>query len=67
MPTSVPGIEPHLLYPMGNVKDDKVDDEEVRMFHENFVKYEKHVDADVRCATPRRGGGRQFELIVLIL
>jgi phosphoenolpyruvate carboxykinase (ATP) len=24
----------------------------VRMFQENFVKYEKHVDADVRAAAP---------------
>jgi phosphoenolpyruvate carboxykinase (ATP) len=56
VPTSVPGIEPHLLYPMKTWKDKAAFDETarklVRMFQENFVKYEKHVDADVRAAAP---------------
>ena len=56
VPTSVPGIEPHLLYPMKTWKDkaefDKTARKLVRMFQENFVKYEKHVDADVRSAAP---------------
>jgi phosphoenolpyruvate carboxykinase (ATP) len=56
VPTSVPGIEPHLLYPMKTWKDKAAFDETarklVRMFQENFVKYEKHVDADVRSAAP---------------
>ena len=52
----VPGIEPHILYPMKTWKDKAAFDETarrlVRMFQENFVKYEKHVDADVRSAAP---------------
>jgi phosphoenolpyruvate carboxykinase (ATP) len=56
VPTSVPGVEPHLLYPMKTWKDKAAFDDTarklVRMFQENFVKYEKHVDADVRAAAP---------------
>jgi phosphoenolpyruvate carboxykinase (ATP) len=56
VPTSVPGIEPHILYPMKTWKDKAAFDETarklVRMFQENFVKFEKHVDADVRSAAP---------------
>src|SRR3954468_8161471 len=56
VPTSVPGVEPHLLYPMKTWKDKAAFDETarklVRMFQENFVKYEQHVDADVRAAAP---------------
>jgi len=56
VPTSVPGIEPHLLYPMKTWKDkaefDQTARKLVRMFQENFVKYEQHVDADVRAAAP---------------
>jgi phosphoenolpyruvate carboxykinase (ATP) len=56
VPTSVPGVEPHLLYPMKTWKDKAAFDETarklVRMFQDNFVKYEKHVDADVRAAAP---------------
>ena len=56
MPTSVPGIEPHLLYPMKTWKDKAAFDETARklvgMFQKNFVKYEQHVDAEVRAAAP---------------
>jgi phosphoenolpyruvate carboxykinase (ATP) len=56
VPTSVPGIEPHLLYPMKTWKDKAAFDQTarklVRMFQENFVKYEQQVDADVRAAAP---------------
>src|SRR5262249_48874008 len=56
VPTSVPGVEPHLLYPMKTWKDKAGFDETarklVRMFQENFVKFESHVDADVRSAAP---------------
>jgi phosphoenolpyruvate carboxykinase (ATP) len=56
VPTSVSGVEPHLLYPMKTWKDKAAFDETarklVRMFQENFVKYEQHVDADVRSAAP---------------
>jgi phosphoenolpyruvate carboxykinase (ATP) len=56
VPTSVPGVEPHLLYPMKTWKDKAAFDETarklVRMFQENFVKFEPHVDADVKAAAP---------------
>jgi phosphoenolpyruvate carboxykinase (ATP) len=56
VPTSVPGIEPHLLYPMKTWKDKAAFDETARklvgMFQKNFVKYEQHVDAEVRAAAP---------------
>jgi phosphoenolpyruvate carboxykinase (ATP) len=56
VPTSVPGIEPHLLYPMKTWKDKAAFDETaralVKMFQDNFVKFEDKVDADVRAAAP---------------
>jgi phosphoenolpyruvate carboxykinase (ATP) len=56
VPTSVPGVEPHLLYPMKTWRDKAAFDETarklVRMFQENFVKYEQQVDPDVRSAAP---------------
>jgi phosphoenolpyruvate carboxykinase (ATP) len=56
VPTSVPGIEPHLLYPIKTWKDKAAFDETARklvgMFQKNFVKYESDVDADVRAAAP---------------
>src|SRR5262249_33858969 len=56
VPTSVPGIQPHLLYPVKTGKNkasfDETARQRVRMFQENFVKYEKHVDADGRAAAP---------------
>jgi phosphoenolpyruvate carboxykinase (ATP) len=56
VPTSVPGVEPHLLHPIKTWRDKAAFDETarklVRMFQENFQKYEKHVDADVRAAAP---------------
>jgi phosphoenolpyruvate carboxykinase (ATP) len=56
VPTSVPGIEPHLLYPIKTWRDKAAFDETARklvgMFQKNFVKYESHVDAEVRAAAP---------------
>jgi phosphoenolpyruvate carboxykinase (ATP) len=56
VPTSVPGIEPHLLYPMKTWKDKAAFDDTarklVRMFQENFIKFEQQVDAEVRAAAP---------------
>jgi phosphoenolpyruvate carboxykinase (ATP) len=56
VPTSVAGIEPHILYPMKTWKEKAAFDETarklVRMFQENFVKFEKHVDAEIRSAAP---------------
>ena len=51
-----PGVEPHLLYPYKTWQNKAEFDETarklVRMFQENFTKYESHVDADVRAAAP---------------
>jgi phosphoenolpyruvate carboxykinase (ATP) len=56
VPTSVPGIEPHLLYPMKTWKDKAAFDDTARklvgMFQKNFTKYENSVDAEVRAAAP---------------
>ena len=56
MPTSVPGVEPHLLNPFKTWKDkaefDRTARDLVGMFQKNFAKYEKDVDAEVRAAAP---------------
>jgi phosphoenolpyruvate carboxykinase (ATP) len=56
VPTSVPGVEPHLLYPMKTWKDkaafDKTARELVGMFQKNFTKYEQHVTPEIRAAAP---------------
>jgi len=56
VPTSVPGIEPHLLYPMKTWQNKKEFDETaralVKMFQDNFAKFENKVDAEVRAAAP---------------
>jgi len=56
VPTSVPGVEPHLLNPIKTWKDKAEFDQTaralVRMFQDNFTKFEKHVDADVKAAAP---------------
>jgi len=56
VPTALPGVEPHLLYPYKTWQNKAEFDETarklVRMFQENFTKYESHVDADVRAAAP---------------
>ena len=56
VPTSVPGVEPHLLYPIKTWKDKAGFDATARklvgMFQNNFTKYEHHVDAEVRDAAP---------------
>ncbi len=57
VPTSVPGIEPHVLYPSKTWADKTEFDATARrlvaMFQENFTKFEKHVDAAVREAQPQ--------------
>ncbi|MDQ0505664.1 phosphoenolpyruvate carboxykinase [Xanthobacter agilis] len=59
VPTSVPGIEPHILYPSKTWADKADFDATARrlvaMFRENFGKFEAHVDAAVRDAQPRIG------------
>jgi phosphoenolpyruvate carboxykinase (ATP) len=56
VPTQLAGVEPHLLYPFKTWANKTEFDETarnlVRMFQENFVKYEQHVDADVKAAAP---------------
>ncbi len=56
VPTEMAGVESHLLDPMKTWMDkaefDATAKKLVRMFQENFVKFEKHVDADVRRAAP---------------
>ncbi|MGC1695521.1 MAG: phosphoenolpyruvate carboxykinase (ATP), partial [Pseudolabrys sp.] len=56
VPTSVPGVEPHLLNPFKTWKDkaefDKTARELVGMFQKNFAKFEKHVTPDVKAAAP---------------
>ncbi len=56
VPTSVPGVEPQLLYPMKTWKDkaefDRTARDLVKRFQDNFVRFENHVDADVRAAAP---------------
>eukprot|EP01037_Dinobryon_pediforme_P015488 gene15488-15632_t len=56
VPTHVPGVEPHILNP-SRTWASKADFAEtarnlVTMFRENFVKFEDHVDAEVRAAAP---------------
>lgn len=56
VPTSVPGVEPHLLQPVKTWQDQSAFEETARklvgMFQKNFTKYEKDVDAEVRKAAP---------------
>ena len=56
VPTQLPGVEPHLLYPFKTWQNKAEFDETARklvsMFQENFVKFEPHVDADVKAAAP---------------
>ncbi|MGP0059105.1 MAG: phosphoenolpyruvate carboxykinase [Beijerinckiaceae bacterium] len=56
VPTSVPGIQPHILNPIktwGSKSDFAATAQRlVNMFRENFVKFEPHVDAEVRDAQP---------------
>ncbi len=56
VPKAVPGVEPHLLYPVKTWanKAEFADTAQklVMMFHENFVKFEGHVDSAVKAAAP---------------
>ncbi len=57
VPTSVPGVEPHILYPVKTWQDKAAfaatAKSLVEMFQANFKRFEAHVDADV-CAPPSR-------------
>jgi len=56
VPTSVPGVEPHILEPVKTWKDKaefaKTAKHLVEMFAKNFVAFETHVDKSVRDAAP---------------
>ncbi len=56
VPTSVPGVEPHLLYPsktwQNKAEFDKTARALVEMFQKNFTKYEKNVTPEIRAAAP---------------
>lgn len=56
VPTSVPGVEPHILYPVKTWQD-KAEFAEtakslVGMFAKNFARFEAHVDDAVKAAAP---------------
>jgi phosphoenolpyruvate carboxykinase (ATP) len=57
VPTSVPGVEPHILYPVKTWQDKVAFGQTAKrlvdMFNENFKRFESHVDADVRAAAPQ--------------
>ncbi len=57
VPTSVPGVEPHILYPVKTWQDKAAFAETakrlVEMFEKNFKQFESYVDADVRAAAPQ--------------
>ena len=57
VPTSVPGVEPHILYPVKTWADKAAFAQTAKrlvdMFNENFKRFEDHVDADVKAAAPQ--------------
>jgi phosphoenolpyruvate carboxykinase (ATP) len=57
VPTSVPGVEPHILYPVKTWQDKAAFAETAKrlvgMFEQNFKQFEPYVDADVRAAAPQ--------------
>ncbi len=65
VPTSAPGVEPHMLEPIKTwaSKSEFVETAArlVAMFRNNFAKFERHVDEDVRRAGPApRAGAPQL-------
>ena len=56
VPTSVPGVEPHILYPVKTWADKAAFAETAKrlvgMFEKNFEQFEPYVDADVKAAAP---------------
>ncbi len=56
VPTSVPGIEPHILYPAKTWQDKAAFTQTAKtligMFEENFARFAPDVDPDVRAAGP---------------
>jgi phosphoenolpyruvate carboxykinase (ATP) len=62
VPVAVPGVDPAILSPRDTWADKAAYDATaaklVRLFNDNFAKFEAHVDKGVRDAAPRAGGGR---------
>jgi len=56
VPSSVPGVEPHILYPVKTWADKAAFAETAKdlvgMFAKNFAKFEAHVDDAVKAAAP---------------
>jgi phosphoenolpyruvate carboxykinase (ATP) len=56
VPTSVPGVEPHILNPVktwaSKAEFDETARKLVKLFRDNFVTFEPHVDAKVKEAAP---------------
>ncbi len=56
VPTSVPGVEPHILYPVKTWQDKAAFAETAKnlvgMFRDNFKRFESHVDDAVKAAAP---------------
>lgn len=56
VPMAVPGVEPHLLYPVktwaNKAEFAETAQKLVMMFRENFLKFEEHVDSAVKAAAP---------------
>lgn len=56
VPTSVPGVEPHILYPVKTWQNKAEFSETatrlVAMFRDNFKRFEAHVDDAVKAAAP---------------
>jgi phosphoenolpyruvate carboxykinase (ATP) len=56
VPTSVKGVEPHLLNPIKTWRNkadfDKTARDLVLMFQKNFAKFESHVTPDIKAAAP---------------
>ncbi|HUO55702.1 MAG TPA: phosphoenolpyruvate carboxykinase [Rhodoblastus sp.] len=56
VPTSVPGVEPHILSPVktwaSKAEFAETAKKLVKLFRDNFVTFEPHVDAQVRDAAP---------------
>ena len=56
VPMAVPGVEPHLLYPVktwaSKAEFAETAQKLVNMFQENFLKFEEHVDSAVKAAAP---------------
>jgi len=69
VPVSVPGVDPAILNPRGTWADtteyDATAARLVRLFTDNFAKFEAHVDQAVRDSAPRSGPAQQTRETVI--